>query len=401
MFDPSSVRFRGPLTPHRDGFWRELLRLRYSPLSAGNLLRVAAHFSRWLADRSLGGSDITDERASAFMRHRRSQGYTQFRSSRSLGLLLGYLRRLGIVPASRPAVASPSDRFVDGYAAYLARERGLAASTIRGYGDVTRRFIAEMAVGVRLKWTQLEPADITSFVLREARRWSVGQVKHEVTALRSLLRYLLATGRIRTDLASCVPAVAGWRLAGLPKGLRPDQVQRVLRACDPRSSLGRRDIAIVRLLVRLGLRAGEAAALTLDDLDWRAGEIVLRGKGRREGRLPLPSDVGRVLATYLRDGRPRTNSRHLFVGVRAPYAPLTTGGLIAAVRCALDRAGIRGGTHLLRHTAATQMLRQGASLPEIGHVLRHRHVDTTAIYAKVDFAALRTLAQPWPGGGAA
>jgi site-specific recombinase XerD len=298
-------------------------------------------------------------------------------------------------------VASPVDRFVDGYVAYLARERGLAASTIRGYGDFTRRFITEGPVGARLKWTLLEPSDITSFVLREARHWSVGQVKHEVTALRSLLRYLLANGRIRTDLASCVPAVAGWRLSGLPKGLQPDQVQHVFRACEPRSAIGRRDIAIVQLLVRLGLRAGDVAALTLDDLDWRAGEIVLRGKGRRESRLPLPRDVGHVLATYLRDGRPCTSSRHVFFGVRAPYAPLTTGGLIGAVRCVLRRAGISGGAHLLRHTAATQMLRAGASLPEIGHVLRHRHLDTTAIYAKVDFAALRTLAQPWPGGGAA
>lgn len=401
MFDPASVRFRGPLTPHVDGFWHEFLRLGYSPLSAGNLLRVAAHFSRWLADRSLVGGDITDERATAFMTHRRSQGYTQFLSSRSLRPLLGYVRSLGVVPAPRPPlVASPVGRLVDSYAGYLARERGLAASTIRGYCDFTRRFIAEGPVGARLKWEQLEPADITSFVLREARRWSVGQVKYEVTALRSLLRYLFAHGRIQTDLASCVPAVAGWRLAGLPKGLEPDQVQRVHQACDPRSAIGRRDAAIVRLLVRLGLRAGDVAALTLDDLDWRAGEIVLRGKGRRESRLPLPRDVGRVLAAYLRDGRPRTSSRRVFFCVRAPYAPLTTSGLIAAVRRVLRRAGNSGGTHVLRHTAATQMLRHGASLPEIGHVLRHHHLDTTAIYAKVDFAALRTLAQPWPGGAA-
>jgi site-specific recombinase XerD len=399
MFDPASVRFRGPLVAHVDGFWQELLRLGYSPLSAGNQLRVAAHFSRWLADRSLGGDDITDERATAFMTHRRAQGYTQFLSSRSLRPLLGFVRGLGVVRAPRPtAVVSPVDRFVESYAGYLARERGLAPSTIRGYGDFAQRFIAEGPVGARLKWKQLEPADITSFVLHEARRWSVGQVKYEVTALRSLLRYLFANGRIRTDLASCVPAVAGWRLAGLPKGLEPGQVQRVLQACDPRSVIGRRDAAIVRLLVRLGLRAGDVAALTLDDLDWRAGEIVLRGKGRREGRLPLPRDVGRVLAAYLRDGRPRTSSRRVFCCVRAPHVPLTTGGLIAAVRCVLRRAGISGGTHLLRHTAATQMLRHGASLPEIGHVLRHRHLDTTAIYAKVDFAALRTLAQPWPGG---
>jgi site-specific recombinase XerD len=398
MFDPASVRFRGPLVAYVDGLWQELLRLGYSPLSARNLLYVVAHFSRWLADRSLGGGDVTDERVTAFMTHRRSHGHTQFLSSRALEPLLGYLRGLGIAPARPTVAANPVDRFVESYGEYLARERGLAASTIRWYGDATRRFIAEGPVGARLRWKQIKPADITSFVLREARRWSVGQVKNDVSALRSLLRYLFATGQIRTDLASCVPAVAGWRLAGLPKGLEPDQVRRVLEACDLQSAVGRRAAAIIRLLVRLGLRAGDAAALTLDDIDWRAGEIVLRGKGRREDRLPLPRDVGRALAAYLRDGRPRTSSRRVFLCVHAPLVPLTTGALIKAVRSVLGRAGISGGAHLLRHTAATQMLRHGASLPEIGHVLRHRHLNTTAIYAKVDFAALRTLAQPWPGG---
>ncbi|HEX9772727.1 MAG TPA: tyrosine-type recombinase/integrase [Steroidobacteraceae bacterium] len=401
MFDPASVRFRGPLALHVDGFWQELRRLGYSPLSAGNLLRVAAHLSRWLADQSLGCGDITDERAAAFMSHRRRRGYTQFLSLRALGPLLRYLRGIGVVLAPPPTVvSSPIDRLVEDYAEHLARARGLAASTIRGYRDFARRFIAERPAGTRLKWEQLTPADITDFVLREARRWSVGQVKHEVTALRSLLRYLHADGRIRSDLAGCVPAVAGWRLAGLPKALEPDQVRRLLQSCDLRSATGLRDAAIVRLLLRLGLRAGDVAALALDDLDWRAGEIVLRGKGRHESRLPLPRDVGRVLAAYLRRGRPPTTSRRVFLRSRAPFTPLTTGGVIAAVRYALRRAGLSGGAHLLRHTAATQMLRRGASLPEIGHVLRHRHLDTTAIYAKVDFAALRTLAQPWPGGAA-
>jgi site-specific recombinase XerD len=302
-------------------------------------------------------------------------------------------------PAGPVAVTSPIDRLVNEYTDYLARERGLAASTIRGYGDFARRFVAGRPAGIRLKWDKLKPADITDFVLREARRWSVGQVKHEVTALRSLLRYLHVEGRLASDLASCVPAVAGWRMTGLPKGLEPEQVRRVVRACDTASGIGRRDSVIVRLLLRLGLRAGEVAALTLDDVDWRAGEITLRGKGRRESRLPLPRDVGRALADYLRQDRPRTSSsRRVFFCSRAPCTPLTTGGLIGAVRRVLRRAGISGGAHLLRHTAATQMLRHGASLPEIGHVLRHRHLDTTAIYAKVDFAALRTVAQPWPEG---
>jgi integrase/recombinase XerD len=401
MFDPRSVRFSGPLCPCVPDYWQELVRLGYAPLSAANLLRVAAHFSRWLEAQSFGIGDITDERIAAFLKHRRRVGHTQFLSRRALQPLLRLLRAVGQVPLPPPkASTSAVDRLIEDYAAYLARVRGLAPSTIRWYGDFARRFIAERPIGARLKWKHLKPAEITGFVLREARRCSVGQVKNSVSALRSLLRYLHVDGRLPRNLADCVPAVAGWRLTGLPKGLEPDQVQRVLEACDLRSAVGRRDAAIVRLLVRLGLRAGDVAALTLDDLDWRAGEVVLRGKGRRESRLPLPRDVGDALVDYLRRGRPSTSSRRVFIGSLAPYMPLSSGGVVQAVCCAMRRAGMTGGAHRLRHTAATQMLRSGASLPEIGHVLRHRHIDTTAIYAKVDFAALRTLVQPWPRGPA-
>jgi integrase/recombinase XerD len=400
MFDPASVRFRGPLTPYVDGFWSELMRQGYAPFSGRNLLLVAAHVSRWLDDHELGPGDLTVGRMAEFAAHRRRKGYTQFRTPRALEPLVTYLRGIGVAPAPAARTADTADDgLLSEYAEYLGRERGLVAATIRGYTDLAKRFIADRPDGASLEWEQLCPADITGFVLREARRWSVGHCKFEVTALRSLLRYLHVRGRLRSDLASCVPAVAGWRLAWLPRALEPDQVRRVLAACDSRSVIGRRDAAIVRLLLRLGLRAGEVAALTLDDIDWRAGEVIVRGKGRRAIRSPLPRDVGRVLVAYLRRGRPRTSSRRVFLRGCAPHTPLTTGGVIGAARRVLRRAGVAtGGAHLLRHTAATEMLRHGASLPEIGHVLRHRHVDTTAIYAKVDFAALRTLAQPWPGG---
>lgn len=398
MFDPVSVEFRGPLTAHVEGFWQDLLRQSYAPLSGRNLLHLAAHFSRWLQDRSLDVQHITDKRVQTFVAQRRRLGYTHFLSPSALQPLLRYLRRIGVV-AAPIAVTSPIDQFVEDYAAYLASERGLASTTIRGYSDFARRFLAQQVGGAALRWQDLKPAHITRFVLSEARRWSVGQVKHEITALRSLLRYLHAKGRIHGDLAGCVPAVAGWRLAGLPgKGLDTAEVRRVLQCCGRQSTVGGRNAAIVHLLLRLGLRASDAALLTLDDLDWRKGELILRGKSRRENRLPLPRDVGRVLAAYLRDGRPYSCSRRVFLRSRAPYGPLTTGGLIASVRSVLRRAGVPGGAHLLRHTVATQMLRRGASLPEIAHVLRHRYLDTTAIYAKVDFAALRTLVQPWPGG---
>lgn len=400
MFDPGSVRFRGPLAPHVEGFWCELERQGYAPETAMALLRLAAHVSRWLADRPLGLGDLTDERVAEFARCRKRQGYTGSRTPRSLRPLLEYLRAVGLAPPAtrRVVIKTALDRLLHGYAEYLARERALVSTTIHAYLSVARRFAAAQR---RLDWTRLRAEHITSFVLRECRSSAVATCKCTVTGLRSLLRFLEVRGEIGHGLAACVPAVAGWRLASLPKSLEPDQVDRLLRMCDPSFAAGRRDGAIVRLLVRLGLRAGEVAALCLDDIDWRAGELVVRGKGRRESRLPLPSDVGRLLAAYLRGGRRGSSSRRVFLQSRAPFRPLEATGVTCVASRLLRRAGIAaGGAHTLRHTAATAMLRRGASLDEIAHVLRHRHVDTTAIYAKVDDAALRALAQPWPGGAA-
>jgi integrase/recombinase XerD len=399
MFDPASVRFRGPLTAHVDGFWRALQSQGYPPPSLRNLVMLAAHFSRWLDERGLGVDDLSEKRVASFLAHRRRQGYAHHFSPRALDPLLDYLRDIGV--KVRPAsIVGPIDRLLREYAEYLARERCLSAGTIRGYTDFAREF-ARVRFGTKSpRWDRLTPSEIAEFVLQESRR-SVRYCKHKITGLRSFLRFLHVRGHIRRDLAASVPAVASWRLAWLPKALEPDQVARLLRRGDHRSAARRRDAVIVRLLLRLGLRAGDVAALELDDLDWRAAEIVVRGKGKRESRLPLPHDVGRELAAYLRRRRPSEFTRKVFLRSHAPYRGLTPGGVVAAVSWALRRAGIaKGGAHLLRHTAATEMLRHGASLPEIAHVLRHRHMDTTAIYAKVDFAALGALAQPWPEGGA-
>lgn len=399
MVDPFSVRFKGPLASHVRGLWSELLGLGYTPLSARDLLRLAAHLSRWMAGARLEPGDLTQDRVAEFVRHRRHQGHTGCRSERSLQPLLGHLRSVGVVPAARVVPSdAPVDVFVREYAQYLGRERGLGPRAIVQYAGFARRFAAERP---RLEWARLTAADVTAFVVEESRRSRIGVAKNSVTYLRSLLRFLHVGGRIDRDLASCVPSPAGWRLAGLPKAIEPDQVDRLLRSFDLASAVGRRDAAIVRLLLRLGLRAREVATLELDDVDWRAGELLVHGKGGREARLPLPRDVGRAVAAYLRRGRPRGRCRSVFLRCRAPYPALTAGSVISLASRALRRTGIAaGGAHLLRHTAATQMLRGGASLPEIGHVLRHRHVDTTAIYAKVDYAALRALAQPWPGGEA-
>jgi site-specific recombinase XerD len=221
--------------------------------------------------------------------------------------------------------------------------------------------------------------------------------------LRSFLRYLRYRGVISSDLASCVPAVRTWRLASLPSYLHPKEVQRVLAACDRHGPMGRRDYAILLLLSRLGLRADEIRLLTLDDIDWESGRLNIRGKGRRVASMPLPKEVGAAIAEYLRHGRPKSDSRRVFLRCRAPQGGFVTSkGISDVANNALSRAGIqpvgRGGAHLFRHSLATQMLRAGASLTEIGQVLRHRNPDTTRIYAKVDLSSLRAIALRWPGG---
>jgi len=245
---------------------------------------------------------------------------------------------------------------------------------------------------------QLSAAGVTEFVLAECAPRSVGSARYIVCGLRSLLRYLYVAGHTEVQLEAAVPKVAGWRLAGLPVTFGRAEVKRLLASCDRRTTFGRRDYAVLILLSRLGLRAGEVAALGLGDIDWHAGEIVVRGKGRREERLPLPADVGEALVGWLRRGRPRCACAAVFTRVRAPHRPLASSGVSAIVRAACRRAGLPElNAHRLRHTAATEMLRAGAGLSEVGQVLRHASLLTTAIYAKVDRDRLRTLALPWPG----
>jgi integrase len=258
--------------------------------------------------------------------------------------------------------------------------------------------LSARAVDGELHLQRLSAADVTEFVLTECASRSVGSAKYVVCGLRSLLRYLYVAGRIGAQLEAAVPKVAGWRLAGLPVVFGRAEVSRLLASCDRRTTFGRRDFAVLTLLCRLGLRAGEVAALRLADIDWRAGELVVRGKGHREERLPLPGDVGEALAGWLRRGRPRCEAATVFTRVRAPHRQLTSAAVSAVVRAACARAGLPElNAHRLRHTAATEMLRAGAELVEVGQVLRHASVLTTAIYAKVDRDRLRTLASPWPG----
>lgn len=397
----SRVRVTGPLAECAPAFADELSRLGYTELSACNQLWLLAHLSRWMVAQRLVPAELTRVRLEQFLAARREAGYTYWRSQRGLRPLVTYLVGSGAMPVLEPVrTDSPVERLLDAYGRHLLTERGVTTATIAGYQSAVRPFLEQRVRRDRLELEGLKAADVTRFVLRACRSREVGSAKYLVTALRSLLRYLHLEG-MAPDLAAAVPAVAGWRGGHLPRGLEPQQVNRMLTACDRDTVVGRRDYAMLMLLARLGLRGCEVAALELDDLDWRHGELVIRGKGDRQERLPLPTDIGEAVSAYLLQGRSRVESRRLFVSVRAPFGGLTSFAVRGVVGRACDRAGIaRIAAHRLRHTVATELLRAGAGLPDVGQILRHRSLSTTAIYAKVDRPALRELALPWPRGSA-
>ena len=301
------------------------------------------------------------------------------------------------VDAGRAAAGGDSIGLLVEFRTWLDRERGLSPVSVRCYSKQARYFLA--AAGGPGAVGGLDAGQVTAFMVDLARDRSSGSAKAMVTSLRAFLRFAHATGRTAVPLAGAVPAVASWRLAALPRGLKAAEIEMLLAGCDRETATGLRDYAVLSLLARLGLRGAEAAGLQLDDIDWRAGEIAVTGKGSRTERLPLPAPAGEALAAWLTDARPRCESRAVFVTVRRPYRQLTP----EAVRAVMGRASLlarleRRGAHRLRHALATEMLRAGASLPEVGQVLRHRSLLSTSVYAKVDQDALRPLARPWPGG---
>ncbi|HTQ94173.1 MAG TPA: tyrosine-type recombinase/integrase [Streptosporangiaceae bacterium] len=391
---------RGPLEPHAAGFAEELLRRGYSRSSAGQQVCFIAHLDRWMSAGGVGLDGLDAPLIERYLAERRSAGYVEYRSVRALRPLLEFLAPLGVLPVPQVVPPGPVEELRGRYRDYLIGERGLTSGTARGYVDFVRPFAATRLHGGVLDFASLTAADVTGFVLGACPGRAVGSAKLIVCSLRSLLGWLHVTGATPVSLAGAVPSVAGWRLSALPKGLEPGQLRRLLAACDRRTATGRRDYAIMLLLARLGLRAGEVAHLGLGDIDWRHGEVAIVGKGNRAERLPLPADVGAAIAAYLRRGRPGTaEGRSVFVRVHAPHRALTAGGVTMVVFGAAQRAGLpKMHAHRLRHTAATAMLRAGSPLPEVGQVLRHRSPLTTAIYAKVDRDALAVLARPWPPG---
>lgn len=385
---PGGPVVTGPLASFEVGFREELARQGYARSRVYDLVRVMAQLSDWLAESGLPLSAVTPPVVA------------ELRSElRGLGPVVRFLRGAGVVPAADSTVdAGPAEAVLGEFRGWLVRERGLADESVRCYVTQARPFLAQLPEPLEAALARLDAGQVTAFMVAHCRDRTGGTAQAAVTAIRSLLRFVHVAGYTPAPLAAAVPAVASWRLASLPRGLEAREVRLLLDSCDGATVVGRRDYAVLVLLARLGLRGAEVAALELDDVDWRGGEIAIRGKGRRIERLPLPVAVGEALAAYLTDGGPRCGAATVFVTARAPYRPLTSMAVRQIVTRACRRAGLpRLGAHRLRHTLATDVLQAGAPLAEVGQVLRHRSHLATATYAKVDKQALRPLARPWPG----
>jgi site-specific recombinase XerD len=391
-----SRRKPGSLGPFVEGYRARLLERGYSALSVTHSLTVLGHLGRWLDGHDVDVGQLDDEVVRAFL----ADYVRQYGHLPTAGVmpLLDYLRTEGLVAPERVRPPSPLDRFVGEYRDWLAVERELAPETVRGYTQLARRFLEErVSPADELGVARLSGAVVTGFLLGESTRRRPATVCCRANQLRQLLRYLSMRGLADRGLVNAVPSVGRWREAGIPRFPAAPAIERLLQSCDRSRRVGVRDHAILMLLARLGLRSVEVARLELDDLHWRAGEIEVDGKGHERARMPLPADVGEALAGYVMR-RPRHASRGVFLTEHAPTRPIGPPGVRSVVRDACRRAGIeRVAAHRLRHALASQLLREGASLIEISQVLRHKHLESTAIYAKVDLDRLRQAAGPWPG----
>jgi site-specific recombinase XerD len=401
LIDPNLLdRLRvGPLACYLDTYLERIEQSGFLPSSVPMQMYAIARFSKWLLSRQINLHVMNEVTIQQFLK--RDLNTTHSGEPGSLHRLLTMLREIGITAARPERPRNCREQLLDEYQHYLLQGRGLAESSLLNYVPFAAQFLSHRFGQSDMILSTLTAKDVTRFMQDRVRQLSPGRAKLLVTALRSFLRYLRHQDRIPTDLAGCVPAVAYWSLSTVPKFLPAGAVQCVLTQCERETADGKRNYAVLLMLARLGLRACEIVALNLDDIDWENGLLTIRCKGGRWEQMPLPTDVGEAIAIYVHSGRPRTQCRRLFLRHRAPIRGFAHSITVSTiVRQALIRSGIdsvRKGAHLFRHTLATDLLRQGASLDEIGEVLRHRSPNTTAVYAKVDLIALRTLALPWPG----
>lgn len=392
----------GPIGPHLQSFAALVSQQGYCNVNGWLKIRLVAKLSRWLHQRQIPLNLLNEARIAAFLNSRWKHLASHCGDQITMTLLLRHLRQAKVVAPPPLTNGSDLDLMILEYQGFLLSERSLMSSTTGKYLEAARRFLSRRFPDGKLYLKKLQARDVTDFVLHDTSHRGRRSAQLMATVLRSFLSFLLQKGRIATNLAAVVPSIPHQRLAGVPRYLETREVEMVLRSCDRRRKIGKRDYAIFLLLARLGLRANEVVQLTLDDVDWRAGELLIRGKGARVDRMPLLQDVGQALADYLKNARPVCSSRRLFIQCRAPLEGFAGPGCVSnLVRWALLRLNLcprNRGAHVLRHSLATGMLRNGASLAQIGQVLRHQLPQTTEIYAKVDFDALRALALPWMGG---
>jgi integrase/recombinase XerD len=394
----------GPLADHIASFAKSVSEQGYRLYSLKRQVRIAACFSRWLKQRGIELRCICSDHLVAYLRSHASNVQVRRGDAAALRHLIDFLRREEVIPNEKASERrlTPSERCVEAYEQYLHEIRGLTEATIINYVPFIRNFVDDYFGDGPLTLSRLGSGDVVGFVQRQVPRLHLKRAKLMTTALRSFLQYVRYRGDITLDLAAAVPAVANWSMTSIPRAIAADQVRQLLISVDRSSAMGRRDYAILLLLARLGLRASEVLSLELDDIDWNIGQLRVCGKSGRRNELPLPAEIGRSIAAYLHRGRPHSTSRRVFLRARAPIRGLQgPSGVASIVRHRLERAGIDAptfGAHQFRHGLATEMLRQGASLSQIGEVLGHRDPQSTKIYTKVDLKALRTLASPWPRG---
>jgi integrase/recombinase XerD len=394
----------GPLTAYLDPFAKSLSLQGYSQRYLRRQVMLAACFSQWLKQTGVVSNCITSEHPSRYLRYRHRQRKANRGDPVSLSHFVAFLRDRGVIPAEKmpPVQLTPAERHAQAYGRYLREDRALAKATIINYVPFIRDFLKDRFGGGRVKLSRLRAREVVRFVQSRAPRLHVKRAKLMTTALRSFFQYARFRGKVTLDLAAAVPIVANWSMTSIPRAIAPEQTKKLLTSIDRKTAMGRRDYAVLLLLARLGLRSGEVTSLELEDVDRSAGCLSVRGKRGQRSEMPLPADVGKAIAAYLRHGRPRSTSRRIFLRTKAPICGFRgVCGVGSIVRHRLKRAGVTAptyGAHQFRHGLASDMLRRGASLAEIGALLGHHHPDTTRIYTKIDLQALHTLAQRWPGG---
>jgi integrase/recombinase XerD len=394
----------GPLAAYICSFAYFISAQGYALYSIHRQVRLAADFSRWLQLKGIELHRITSDHPMRYLCYRIRQAQPCLGDAAALSHLIDFLRGEGVIPPENvPACQfTPAEYYTQAFEQYLREARGLAEATILNYVPFIRLFFIDCFGDGPVTLSSLCARDVVSFVQRQAQQLHMKRAKLMTSALRSFLKYAQYRGEMLLDLAAAVPVVPNWSMPSIPRAISPDQANQLLVSIDQHTAVGCRDYAILLLLARLGLRSSEVAFLELDAIDWNTGTFNVHGKNGVRNELPLPFAVGKAIAAYLREGRPVSTSRRVFLRAKAPIRGFRDARAVGSiVRHALKRAGIKAptyGTHQFRHGLATELLHKGASLGEIGDVLGHRHPQTTMIYTKVDLEALRTLALPWPGG---